>query len=75
MCFFFFYQNYAVAGSEREDVGTGDGGIAGGFDVGFDGVHDIVAAHRVGVGSGVLFSCECCVVVEKDRSVASLIQS
>jgi len=66
------HQVGGVAGGEGEDVGAGDGGVAGRLDLGLDGVDDLVPAHGVGVGPGALLAGEGRRVVEQDGAVTPL---
>jgi hypothetical protein len=61
-----------VTGGEGEDVGAGDGGLAGGLHLRLDGVDDLEPADGVGVGAGALLAGEGGRVVEEDGAVAAL---
>jgi hypothetical protein len=65
----------AVARGERQDVGAGDGGGAGGLDLRLDGVDEVEAdGGAAGVGAGALLAGRRGRVVQQQRGVAALQQ-
>lgn len=66
------YQGHAIACCQREDVGARYRCSAGSFDVGFDGVDNLVAAGGVPIGGGILLAGECGSIIQKYRRIAAL---
>ena len=62
----------SITRGERDDVGAGDGGLAGRFHLRLDGVDHLVPTDGLEVGAGVLLPGEGRRVVQEDRAVAPL---
>ena len=67
-------QSDSIACRKCQDVGARHGCFASIFDLGFDGVDDFKPTGRVCVWASVLLTGECWRVVQKDRSITSLVQ-
>lgn len=66
------YHYDGVTGSDGKDVGTGDCLWALPLQLGLDGVDDLEAPERVGVGHGCLLAGEERLVVQKNGAVTAL---